>query len=144
MFADDTTLLLSSKSLSLLQTTINSELLKVSEWLKANQLSLNVEKTNYMIFKKKTANSIHIHIDKVAINRVSSNKFLGVLIDEELNWKEHIASVATKIGRIIGILFRIRYKISYKTTMLLYNSLILSQINYCNIIWASNYINISK
>jgi len=52
MLADDTTLLFSVKSLTCLQSTVNNELDKVSEWLKTNKLSINISKTNYMIFKK--------------------------------------------------------------------------------------------
>ena len=140
MFADDTTLLFTSKSISNLNTIINTELNKVCDWLKTNKLSINVSKTNYIVFKKNLPlDSIKIHINNLCINQVLSTKFLGVIITSDMTWKEHIRTVTTNISRTIGVITRIRYKISYKTALLLYDTLILSQLNYCNLIWASTY-----
>ena len=141
LFADDTTILLSNRSLHTLFEIVNKELAKVNEWLKVNKLSLNINKTNYIIFRntKNQLNSHQINVNNYSINRVNSTRFLGVEINSEFNWKNHVNSITIKIARTIGVIRRLKYKLSNKTLMLLYDTLILSQITYCNIIWASTY-----
>ena len=141
LFADDTTLLFSSKSLQHINQIINIELQTVSEWIRANKLSLNISKTNFMIFKKYsiTKNSLQILIDNNVITQAASTKFLGLEINSELNWANHTSLITNKIARAIGVIRRIRYKLTKAASMLLYDTLIVSHINYCNILWASNY-----
>src|SRR6188508_321288 len=108
LFADDTNLLYSHKHFDILIQNINLELVKLSEWFKANRLSLNVKKTNYIIFGRKifahTFPTPRIIIDGVTVDRVVSTKFLGVIVDETLCWKEHVLAVSNKVSRGIGIL----------------------------------------
>ena len=146
LYADDTTILLSSKSLPDLVSLINKELVLVSEWFKTNKLSLNVDKTNFIIFKKSilTDSSLQIKFDNNLIKQISCTKFLGVEINSGLTWKNHITKIENKLATVIGVVRKIRSKITYKTALLLYDALILSQINYCNIVWGSNYVTILK
>ena len=85
------------------------------EWFKANKLSLNVKKTKYTFFHK---NSIKDDIPlklaalKVAnreIERTNAIKFLGILLDENISWKNHIRSVEKKLAKNIGLLYRAKY-----------------------------------
>ena len=141
LFADDTTILLANKSLDNLMQILNNELIMVSEWCRTNKLSLKLNKTNFMIFKKNQT-SLHtpqVQIENNVIYQVTSTKFLGIEINSVNGWKEHISIINQKISRAIGIIRRVRYKLSTKTTMLLYDSLILSHLTYCNIFWASTY-----
>ena len=73
------------------------------------------------------------------IQQVPSTKFLGLEIDSNLNWKNHIAKVENKIASVIGVLRKIRYKLSNEAALTIYDSLIMPHILYCNIVWASNY-----
>ena len=73
------------------------------------------------------------------ISCVSNIKFLGIEFDENLNWKQHILSVEKKLASAIGVIGRIRYKLNNYTALLLYDSLILSQLSYCTFIWSSTY-----
>jgi len=142
LFADDTTILFSSNSLDNLNLIINKELISVNEWIKANKLSLNISKTNFIIFKKKLQspqNFVIVTMENTIIKQVTSTKFLGVNINTENGWKDHINEVTKKISRALGIIRRIRYKLTTKTAMLLYDALILSHITYCNIVWAATY-----
>ena len=75
---------------------LNTELEKVSIWLKANKLSLNVKKTYYMMFHRsriKTDAHAVIAMDKVCLKKTDSFKYLGVIIDHKLNWTQHITYV---------------------------------------------------
>ena len=142
MFADDTNLFHSHKNLATLSQIANQELGKVANWLGANKLSLNVNKTQYIIFKaknKKISHNIEIQINNQIIEQVNSTKFLGLIMDKELTWKQHIKMVETKISKILGILVRVRRCISLTTLKTIYNALIYPHMTYCNILWASTY-----
>ena len=94
LFADDTNVLFSNADFNVLQDILNSELEKVSNWLMANKLTVNIKKTNYIIFKvrQKQLPSVpfNIRINNETIERKSHTKFLGVHVDENLNWKEPV------------------------------------------------------
>ena len=94
IFADDTNIFHSSDNIEILETTINQELKKLATWFKANKLSLNIDKTSFILFsKKRIRKSINIIIDNKAINEVHETKFLGVIIDKNLTWTTHIECV---------------------------------------------------
>ena len=109
-FADDTTILYSHKDISSKTNTINEELKEVSNWFKANKLSVNASKTNYMILgtphmtSRKTSDSSNIVLNDTIFERVKVTKFLGVLIDECLTWKNHIDCISKTISRNIGVM----------------------------------------
>ncbi len=90
MFADDTNIFLSGNNLKEMTETVNVELAKIHKWLQVNKFSINIDKTNYMIFKSKKkhkAPKLNIAIDGKILEMVNQTKFLGVLIDEFLFWK---------------------------------------------------------
>ena len=95
MFADDTNLLYSNQNLNDLFATVNSELECINQWFKANKLSLNIEKTKYTLFHKRSAiNEISaipdLKIGSKNIEKTSSIKFLGVMLDEHISRNDHI------------------------------------------------------
>ena len=113
LFADDTNMFLSHKNLVELEHIINNELVQVDTWFKCNKLSLNISKTNYIIFcpyKKQTdINHICPKINRQNIAKVSSTKFLGISIDESLNFKEHIDDLVKKMSKYVGLFFKLRH-----------------------------------
>ena len=84
---------------------------KVADWFKINILSLNYKKTNYIIFHQRNKmipnENLDIKIDGVNIARVMSTKFLGVIIDEQMTWKNHITYIASKLSKMMGIFVKI-------------------------------------
>ena len=116
--------------------TINSELEKFDRWLCANKLSLNLDKTSYMIHSncnKNVAKQILIR-DKV-IKCVTNSKFLGVIIDDKFNFKDHIALVCNKISKSYGILRRLSYIIPKYVLNKIYLSLVYPYLVYCVEVW---------
>ena len=99
LFADDTNLFHHGSDLSVIENAFNKELADISKWLKVNKLSLNIKKTHHMIFSRKKSNyQLDLRIDNQKIDETSTTKFLGVYIDNKLNWKTHISYVGGKIG----------------------------------------------
>ena len=84
-----------------IEKLINKELADISMWLNANRLSLNIKKTQYMVFsrKKRTYKKIDIKINNHSISETKSSKFLGVYVDNCLNWKKHLNYTASKLAR---------------------------------------------
>ena len=133
LFADDTKLLYADKNLRELEIKVNTELSKIYDWLLANKLSLNIKKSNFVIFRP-TQKILNYQVNlKVFDHRTNSHislerkkfiKYLGVLIDENLSWSYDIAHVASKISKSIGIISRIRHFVPLSTLHHIYRSLI--------------------
>ena len=89
---------------------MNKELVKLYEWLSINRLSLNISKTNFVIFApiNKRKATVTILINKVAIDEVQHVKYLCVLIDSQLTFKYHIEEMNKKVSRAIGVLYKLR------------------------------------
>ena len=142
LFADDMNLFISHTDPDFLINTLNCELDKLSNWFSANRLSLNLTKTNFMEFKprqKKHSSNFSVVINERTIAQVNETVFLGVVLDENLTWKSHISSLAIKISKSIGIIFRSSFFLSTSSLRMLYNSMILPYLNYCNLVWGSAY-----
>ena len=144
LFADDTDLLYADKNLKSLDTMVNTELVKVSDWLHANKLTLNTKKSNYVIFhsyQKKVNYQVQIklfdpHTNSVAhLEQQDYVKYFGILIDKNLSWKYHIDYVASKISRTIGIIARLRHFIPLSTLLTIYRSLVAPYLTYGIIAW---------
>ncbi len=143
LFADDTNVFFSDSDLSRLITVINSEMKNLSEWFFANKLSLNIKKSNYIIFtprqKRQTLDPL-LEINNHRLERVKETSFLGVILDENLTWKSHISYVASKISKSIGIIYRSSFCLTTRLTLrTLYFALVYPYLNYCVIIWGATY-----
>ena len=108
LFADDSNLFISGNDADLIMKTLNTELKEISLWLKANKLSLNIKKTHFMIFssKNKPHPDMNINIDGEIINETSKTKFLGVITDNKLSWKDHILYISGKLARGTGVILK--------------------------------------
>ena len=108
MFADDTNLFFSHKNIKELFLNVNSELSKIFQWLNANKLSLNKDKTKYTLFHKvRQKDNIPLKLPSLFINdkvikRVDSINFLEIMPDEHLTWRNHITTIENKISKKIG------------------------------------------
>jgi len=138
LFADDTNIFLSDANLDKLISTLNSELVRMSKWFAINRLSLNVSKTNFILFcnsrKRYDKYEIKIMLNGIVLEQVKCAKFLGVYIDEHLSWDNHIQEVACKVSRNVGILRKLKFTLPQTCLLLLYNSLVLPYLHYCSII----------
>ena len=105
-----------------------------------NKLSLNLEKTKVMIFgnwKEKT--NMNIQIDNKIIEKVSEIKFLGIIIDKNLNWKAHINYIQKKVSKNIAICNKAKWVLNYNALYILYFSLVFPYLTYVLEVWGNNY-----
>ena len=160
LFADDTSLTATICSFSpfqpkskldfqILSRRINIELEMINEWLQINKLSLNVDKTKYMIFHNRQRNmdiykQLNIKINDLEIKRVFTFNFLGIIINDKLDWNDHINYVAQKILPVINTLNRLKHLLPIRILKMIYNSLILSRLHYGNILWGNNQGRLNK
>ena len=140
LFADDSNLFFSHDNPHTLVNTINSELKKITQWIRANKLSLNLQKTKYMLFSN-TLETLPTDIifDDTRLENVSNIKFLGVFVDNKLSWKPHIDNICKTISRNIGIINRLKFHIPLSSLFTIYSSLILPYLNYGILAWGNTH-----
>ena len=143
LFADDTCLIEEVLNPEQLQVKFNSELQNLHQWCCVNKLSSNPSKTNIIIILPKQTNATipHLHLTSngSAINIVDSAKYLGVVIDYELNFKQHIKIIKGKVARSVGILFKLKHFFPQNIMLQLYYALVHPFLSYGIIIWGATY-----
>ena len=143
LFADDTNHFYSHNNVKELFRTMNAELSHLNDWFCANKLSLNTDKTKYVLFHKaKSKDNLPLVLPDLFINDVkikseNSMKFLGVIIDENLTWKTQVELVENKILKSVGTLFKAVRSLNSKSLRSIYFAVVHPYINYANIAWAS-------
>ncbi len=141
MFADDTSISSSGTSLLEIENKINNDLHNVNIWLETNKLTLNTEKTEFMLIASKRklkqySGSPNITIGSHNIKQVINKKVLGIILDEELKWRDHIDAQCKKISKSIALLRRAKSFVNLETLVTMYNSLVLPYFTYCSTVWS--------
>jgi len=141
MYADDTTLLFKSSDSISLQSEMNDNLSKIARWFEVNKLTLNLEKTKYMIFGTNHAlnnfENISLNYGNDIIERVYKFKYLGVIFDPTLAWSEHVDYISSVVSKRIGVIRRVKFYLPPKTLNLLANALVFPHFDYCSPIWSN-------
>ena len=138
MFADDTNLFMQGKDPNEMELKLTKAIEKLTNWLKANTHSLNIYKTHTVNFSKShniRTRQNNINIDWKAIETVNYTKFLGVAIDNNLNWSAHIKYICNNMSKSIGIINRVRNLVNKETLINLYYVFMYVYITYYNVIW---------
>ncbi len=131
LFADDTNVFIFNKDIILLQQLASKALSKLTEWFNRNRLSVNLSKTCFSVFSKKTTKHIQeLSWNENIIKRVPVAKYLGVHVDENLSWKQHIDFVCQKISKLTYV-FRVLSKYINKSQICqLYYAYVYPHIYY--------------
>ena len=122
----------------ILESLINQELTQVHDWLCANKLSLNIEKSSFIICRppqKKLNYEVIITLTDIVLKQEQKFTYLGVIIDLHLNWKAQISYLIKKLNRNIGALSKLRHFVNIN----LYYSLIYPFFTYGIIAWENTY-----
>ena len=139
LFADDTTLLDSHKDQKKLQEHANIEINKIQNFMQANKLSLNLTKTNYMIFKNsKKDKEFELKIKDYTIQEVNEIKFLGINIPTDLKFTSHYNHVISKMKSGLAALNMIKKTLPTRTKLQIFNALIKPHYEYASIVWTPN------
>ena len=141
LFAHDTNLFCTGTDLKEITRLVNEEISKIYEWVNANKLSLNIDKTNFMLFTPKNFSHCidDIVINQIKIQKVKETKFLGVIIDNKLKWSAHIMYISKKIAKGIGILLKSRKVFDNGTLLSLYHTFVCPYLHYCIHVWGKAY-----
>ena len=141
LFADDSTFSFECRNYQENIPIINSELAKINDWTNQNRLTINVPKTEMMCFSKKKLNlsNDHIMLNNEFIKFSNSCIFLGVHIDKNLTFKNHISHVMGKLAKNTGILYKIKDNMTEAAMLNYYNALLLPYMSYNVIVWGGTY-----
>ncbi len=140
-FADDTNLLFSSKNPKEIAKALNSDLKLIFEWLSANSLSLNVAKTEFIIFrppKSDLKERIVLKLNGTKLYESPKVKYVGVILDTRLRWNHHINELSKKLNRAVGMIFKLRNDCTLKVLQSLYYSLFHCHLSYGLSVWGNS------
>ena len=140
MYADETRITYADVDVNSIQLNLNHDLGNLNKRLISNKLTLNTAKTEFMLIEsrqKLSTLSSQPELSIVPIEKVTSVKSLGIFIDEKLGWQTHIDKLSKKIASGIGAIKRIRDFVPTPTVHCIYNALIQSQFDYCNVVWGN-------
>lgn len=141
MYADDMVLVYSSENIEEIYNMMQTDLRKIDDYLTSNLMKINTEKTNYLIFNTKNKfknidlNDYSLILNGDVLDRVDHSKFLGLIIDSQMDWSDHIHSVMSKINSASYALRKLN-KIMPRTVLWhFYNACIMSHVSYLNPVW---------
>ena len=134
IFADDTSIFFHSDNIEDIILTARNIMTQLSSWFYDNKLTLNADKSSFTIFRsaKKNIQNIPDHIEFLGkkLLRTTHIKFLGIILEENLNWSLHINEICNKLKRLFHIFYNIRNFLSKDNIKTIYYSMIYSRIKY--------------
>lgn len=136
LFADDTSLFFSFNSLQDLKTKIDFDLSNINQWLCANKLTLNLAKSNFILYSLRQKHSLALSLNGEFLNQRSFVKYLGVVFDEKLSWVNHLAKISKSVSQGIGIMNKLKHIVPFSLLKNIYHSFITSHLNYCSEVWS--------
>jgi len=141
LFADDTNLFIFSDSIDILKSDATNNVKLIHNWFYVNKLSLNIDKTCYSVFGASEIDkaNISLKIGDITLQQVECTKYLGILIDTNLNWQQHIEYIYNKIIKFVGIFYRIRHKLNFEMAKVIYFAFVHSYLLYGIEIYGNTY-----
>lgn len=148
-YADDTVAIFKGNDWNIVKEKVKGGIHAIKMWLDGYQLSLNVDKTNYIAFSITNINRPNfqkIDIDKngTDIKEVEHTKYLGIIIDKNLKWNEHIAYLTKRVRKLIHKFYQLKDLLSKNMLVLVYKSLVESLLRYGLLVWGALYANSLK
>ena len=130
LFANDTSIFFSHSNPKYFENVLNNELLNIDVCLRSNKLSINIQKTNYVIFSPSQRKVNHSRFSLSFGGQPLTQSNVTEFLDEHLIWNYHTNFVCKQIAKSAGILSRTRFYLSYKTKLMLYYTLIYPFMTY--------------
>jgi len=142
LFADDTCLVIHESNTQTLEETINDELQKVYEWTKANKITINPPKSKALINPPKAninVPRVEVYLNNTVLDIKDNVKYLGITIDNRINFENHIKVLTGKISRFVGVINKLRHTLPLKALRNLYYSMVHPHLLYGIAIWGNTY-----
>ena len=146
MYADDTVVYISKSNLDNAITLLQSDLDRVYTWCNCNKLTINCKKTKFCLFgmrssiKRSKTQDIQLSLSNQILERVCSYKYLGLILDEYLTYNKHIKEMNRLVSHKLYILSKVRKYITNDACINIFKTMILSLIEYCDIVYAGTSI----
>jgi len=134
-FADDNTLYSCGHDLQEIVTNLEHDLCKLLEWFRNNGMVVNPRKVQLMFLGMKINRRLRLNIARKKIKAIDYVKLLGIEIDSKLMFRKHVETLCCKVNKKITAFFRLNNFISTKQSQATYNAVIISNFNYCPLIW---------
>ena len=148
LFADDTAFFIHGKDVDMIYNKMRDCLVRLSNWFKCNRLTLHLDKTCYSIYhgpKKKIPRRYDkISIDGHIIHREHKIKYLGLIIDETLSWRDHVDYIIASLSKFYGIFNKIKLLVPKKYKLAIYDAYVYSKIRYGIEIYGSLNVTLRK
>ena len=135
MFADDHQFFEAHKDVKIIQKRLQESAVTATSWYKENCLQGNFTKYGSMLISKQVDRSISIDIDGNKVSPYQNIRLLGVNIDCQLTFKEHISDISKKASQRVGVLMRLRNLIPTIAKLQLFKAAILPYLTYCCTVW---------
>ena len=137
LYADYANIIISGNDIVEVNARLRDLCKSLLKWINSNGLCLNVKKTNYMTFSRfrKLELPRPLLITNFLIKQKFEARFLGVIVDEHLNWSTHVKTVRSKMARYLGLMFKLKSQLPVKVRIQIYHSFVQSHINYYKLVW---------
>ena len=142
MYADDTNITFVSNNLIDLEGEMNKDLKNIATWLTANNLTLNILKSEYMLISLRQRiatfeGNFKLECNGMSLSMVVKTECLRLQIDKHLTWDSHVKSITKKVVSALVMLKRIKRLVPYKNLISVYKSTIEPYFDYCSTVWNS-------
>ena len=140
-FADDTCLLNIKDSIKKINKVVNKDLKFLIQWLHANKISLNVAKTEVIIFRRKKKQldfDLNLKICGKKLQASSYVKYLGIYLDQYLDWSPHVNHLSHKLVKANAMLCKLRHYVNEATIKSIYYAIFHSHLSYVCTAWGQN------
>ena len=144
MFADDTTVSAYGKTVLDVHTILQTNLNSITKWCNQNSMVPNISKTKTMYISASTNKTLSDHTNSPALKMhdqslaySSTEKLLGVYVDQHLNWKFQVEQTIKKCNSYLYLLLRIKTFLNLHSRKLFFNAYILPHLDYCCTIWGN-------
>lgn len=140
LFADDSTIILSGRNNHDLIRNLNDALNDIITWLTSNNLKINLSKTHIMTFNIKNNSNLDLNIyyAQQKIEKVNTTKFLGINIDQNLNWKTHVDTLCSKLAQFSYALYMLSRVADIPALLTAYHGYVASTLQYGIIFWGNS------
>ena len=148
MYADDTVIYFSSSNTNDIVETLQNYLNRVAQWMISSRLVLNEVKTKVMFFGTKQKLGLfgdtNIQLSGKQVERVPKFSYLGVMLNEQISWKQHTEKFHKKVSKRVGLLSRIRTCLTIEASKCIYNTIVLPIFDFTDVVWSELSVGCSQ